>query len=165
MVTDTEVILKALKKERDELHERLMQIDRIVKRVREGEYTGQLPQQAQITELIAVPVQPSIIPLTGFPKEADIKVQVIKVFDDLRKASRLGEIQSRYYELSGSNYNLRETIRSLHRARLVKLVRVKDSARGMFWLKADWIQNGQIMEDYKPEGFDLLYKPESLIFE
>lgn len=39
MATDTEVILIALQKERDELHERIMQVDRIINRVKSIDYS------------------------------------------------------------------------------------------------------------------------------
>jgi hypothetical protein len=37
-IPDNEVMLTALRKEREELHQRIMQLDRIIKRIKTGEY-------------------------------------------------------------------------------------------------------------------------------
>ena len=53
----------------------------------------------------------------------------------------------------------------MHRTKLVRLIREKGNSRGMLWVKADWVQNDELLEDYKPEGFDMLYKAENLEYE
>ena len=39
-MNDKEVILAALQRERDELHDKIMQVDRIIKRVKSVDYTS-----------------------------------------------------------------------------------------------------------------------------
>ncbi len=160
---DDDVIVRALRKERELLHERLMQIDRIIKRVKGGDYVGFTKDRETEGNVIT----PNILdfPTDVFPKQADIKIQVIKTLDALAVASRLGEIQKKYSELSDSNFDIRETVRSLHRAKLVRMIRVKDATRGMFWVKVEWLEDNRLLSEHKPVGFDLIYKPEHLVYE
>lgn len=162
---DDDVIVRALRKEREILHERLMQIDRIIKRVKGGDYVGFTAQKDRGTE--GSEVVPHILdfPTDVFPKQADIKIQVIKTFDAIGVASRLGELQKKYSELSDSNFDIRETVRALHRAKLVRMIRVKDATRGMFWVKVEWLEDNRLLSEHKPVGFDLIYKPEHLVYE
>jgi len=164
-VKDEEVMVRALRKEREVLHEKLMQIDRIIKRVKAGDYVAFAPPKDRETE--GNNTIPSVLdfPSNEFPKQADIKIQVIKIFDAIGQAARLGELQKKYLELSGSNYDIRETVRALHRARLLRMIRVKDATRGMFWVKVEWLENGQLLDEHKPVGFDLIYKPENITYE
>ncbi len=162
---DDDVIVRALRKEREILHERLMQIDRIIKRVKGGEYVGFSSTKDRGTEGTNVIPHILDIPTDVFPKQADIKIQVIKTFDALGIASRLGEVQKKYSELSDSNFDIRETVRALHRAKLLRMIRVKDATRGMFWVKVEWLEDNRLLSEHKPVGFDLVYKPEHLIYE
>ncbi|MBL7694955.1 MAG: hypothetical protein JNK91_08920 [Ferruginibacter sp.] len=164
-IKDEDVMIRALRKERDVLHERLMQIDRIIKRVKAGDYVGFAPPKDRGAE--GNNTTPAVLdfPNNEFPKQADVKIQVIKVFDALGQASRLGELQKKYFELSGSNFDIRETVRALHRARLLRMIRVKDATRGMFWVKVEWMENGILLDEHKPVGFDLIYKAENLMYE
>lgn len=161
MNTDAEVIIIALRKEREELHQRLMQIDRIIDRVNSLEYD---------TEIVQLPVKEIANnkeekPLAIFANKADIRVQVLMVFDLIKQAAKLKDIQEKYSQISGNKYNIREIVRTLHKARLVTLVKQRSNERGFMWIKTDWLVNGQLADQYKPEGFDMLYKPENLIFE
>jgi hypothetical protein len=164
LTKDDEMMLFALRKEREEVHERLMQIDRIIKKVRSGKYSD----ESTGSEGLSVD-QPSdqttAIPLNEFPKNADVKIQILRVMGELGKASKLKEIQAVYNRLSGSHFNIRETLRSMHRSRLIRLIREKDATRGMLWVKSEWVENDQLLEEYKPEGFDMLYKAENLEYE
>jgi hypothetical protein len=161
MNNDSKVMIMALQKEREELHQRLMQIDRIIKKVRNGLFDE--PQEA---EVITIPesVQPALIP-QSFSDATNIKVQVLRVFDKVQKASSLKTFQREYNKLTGNNYNIRETIRSLHKSKLITIIREKGASRGFMWAKTQWIENGLLLDQFKPEGFDLLYNPDNLIFE
>jgi hypothetical protein len=168
-IRDEEILLTALRRERDEVHEKLMQLDRIIKRIKTGEYFPKKAIQDELGE-ISIP-QISLInhtpnsPDNSFPKNADVKVQVLKVFDVIGKAVKLKDLQTEYNKLSGTHFIIREIVRSLHKSRLLRLVKEKDALRGIFWVKAEWVENGQLLEDYKPEGFDMLYKAANLEFE
>lgn len=162
---DADVMIRALNKERALLHDKIMQLDRIIKRVKAGDYVGfTSPKDRGIEGNIVTPVALDF-PLNEFPKQADIKIQVIKVFDAIGYASKLGDLQKRYSELSDSNFDIRETVRALHRAKLVKMIRVKNATRGMFWVKVEWTQDNVLLDEHKPTGFDLIYKAEHLIYE
>jgi len=162
---DDELMLFALRKERDIVHERLMQIDRIIKRIKTGKYINEESLGSEGTAVIEQSKQTAIIPLNDFPKIADIKVQVIRVLDIHRKAAKLKELQNIYNKLNDSHYNIRETMRSLHRSRIVRMIREKDASRGIFWVKSEWVENDQLLDEFKPDGFDMLYKSENLEYE
>jgi hypothetical protein len=163
MATDKDVILNALQRERDELHEKIMQIDRIIGRVRKLDNTndgldGPVKQLA-----ISKPQQNT--PVKFLANTKDIKVLVIKVFDIVGKASSLKDLQHEYYKLTNSPYPIRETIRGLNRSKVLLMVRIKYSYRGVLWARANWVENGRLLDEYKPEGFDDLYKEDELIYE
>jgi hypothetical protein len=100
-----------------------------------------------------------------FPKQADMKVQVLKLFDIIRKASKLKDLQAEYTKLTGSNFSIRDILRGLHHSKLLRLIREKNVNRGMLWVKTEWIENGQLLGEFKPVGFDLLYKSENIEYE
>jgi hypothetical protein len=101
MATDTEIILIALQKERDELHERILQVDRIINRVKSidygntiGEDRELIPQDTQTPNITAIP----------FPKSADIKIQVLRVFEIMGYATSLSQLQDEYSRITGSSF-------------------------------------------------------------
>jgi hypothetical protein len=161
---DEEVMYGALSNERQQLHERILQLDRIMKRIKDGEYSPAVNVIAiDAANTPALPVVSDNAPI--FPKHADIKVQIIRVFDLLGKASKLQVIQDEYDRLNDNAYPLRDKIRAMQRTKYLVLIKVKNSTRGFLWARSTWIENGKLLEQYKPEGFDLLYRPETLVFE
>jgi hypothetical protein len=167
-IKDDEILISALRREREEVHQRLMQLDRIIGRVKSGEYA----QNREIQDELGIASTKSVEPVkapqisdSSFPKTVDIKVQVLRVFDIDRKALKLKEIQAEYSRLSGSRYNIREIVRSLHKGGLLRLMKEKDAMRGIYWVKTEWVENDQLLEEFKPEGFDILYRPENLEYE
>jgi hypothetical protein len=162
-MTDLQVVLNALSKERNELHEQLMQIDRIIKRMKEGNLGDEQG------ELIPVELQPvklaaqRVVGLGGSQDRA--KVIVLKAFDIIRHACKLREVQDEYNKITGKRYNIRESVRALQRQGLLMLVREKGSDRGYYWIKSEWLKDEILSPEYKPEGFDLLYQPDNIIFE
>jgi len=156
---DLEVILSALGKERQQLHEKLMQMDRIIKKIRTGSsYSNDKVIEVKDSE------QKTIAAPNPFPKDVDIKVQILQVMDIVKKAVKLKDIQSHYFRLSGNSYNIREAVRSLNRTGLLKMLRVRTSDRGVLWVKTEWIENHELMNEYKPLGYDVIYKPENMEF-
>lgn len=157
MANDTDVILHALQKERDELHGRILQIDRIMTRIRKLDYHP--------TEAIASPHPPAIDAdvKAEFPKTADIKIQVLRVFDIIGKACQLADIQREFTEITGSSFKIREAVRALQQTGVVKMLKYRNAARGFMWVKKDWIENNELMDKFKPVGFDLLYSKENLL--
>ncbi len=159
MMQDHEVMLIALSKERDLLHEQLMQVDRIIKKIKTGEYLAP-------TEAITMDITPvkHIEQSNSFPVQANIKIQVLMIFDQLGQAAKLKDVQTAYTRHTGKNFNLRESMRSLHNSKLLYNVKEKDANRSILWVKSEWIDNGQLLDKFKPEGFDLLYKADNIEF-
>ena len=159
MVNDAQVILHALQKERDELHEKILQIDRIMTRIRKIEYQPieqitTIPQPSEITNDIK----------EEFPKTADIKIQVLRVFDIIGKVCQLSEVQKEFTEITGSSYKIREAVRTLNSTGILKMLKYRNASRGFMWAKREWIENGQLLDKFKPLGFDLLYSKENLLY-
>src|SRR5262249_46682876 len=123
--SDTDVILMALQKERDELHDRIMQVNGIIKRVKSLEYSAsnEVVEPKQIDNQ-----QPIEKPLNIFPKTADIKVLIIRAFDVISVACKQKTVQSVYNELSGNQYSVRESMRTLNKNKV--LVRILHKATG-----------------------------------
>lgn len=162
MATDTEVILIALQKERDELHERILQVDRIINRVKSIDYG-----KAGEDDILLIPDAPQT-PNTAaisFPKSADIKIQVLRVIEILGKAITLADIQNEYTAITGSHFKIRETVRSLYNVGIIKIMKFKTGARGLMWVKTEWISNGELLDKFKPLGFDLLYPKDKIIYQ
>ena len=165
MASDREVILKSLTREREELHEQLMQMDRIIKRVKGSNYSN-----GEAAPILTAPVKQlaadnTPITLSATPQPVDIRIAILRVFDLLGKASKLKEIQEEYNKVSGHPYNIRENVRSLYKALLLKEMKDRTVPRSVYWVKADWIEHGQLGDNYKPTGFDLFHKSENIYFE
>jgi len=105
---DDEVMLIALRKEREQFHQKILQLDRIIKKVKTGEYF--IKPQLTIQDVKVKTDEP-----VTFPKNVDIKVQVLKIFDMIRKAAKLKDLQTEYNRLNGHIHPLRDTIRGLHK--------------------------------------------------
>jgi hypothetical protein len=147
MNTDSEVILMALQKERDELDSKILQVDRIIKRVKSLGYSNdEYNEPVNELDTTSSPKQLAAT-VNTFPATGDIKLQILFIFDLLKVAVRLSEIQTEYHKLTGNAYNIRETVRSLHRAGLLRMMRRKDSTHSICWVKTDWITNGQLADN------------------
>jgi hypothetical protein len=163
MATDTEIILLSLQKERDELHERILQVDRIIKRVKSIDYGGENLVPLYEEQPAATPAPAELPKPVAFPKTIDIKIQVLRVFDIVGCAASLSQLQEEFSTISGNAFKIRETVRSLYNVGLVKQIKYKYASRGFLWVKTEWLKDGVLQDKYKPVGFDLLHKPESLI--
>ena len=163
-MNDKEVILAAMQRERDELHDKIMQVDRIIKRIKSVDYSNEIgsdnAKQLETTIAINPPVKP-----ISLSTSTDIKVQILRVFEILGKASKLSQIQGEYTRLTGSNYNIRDVVRGLKQSKILLMLKLIDSHRGILWVKRDWVRNGVLLDEYKPEGFDLFYQASNVIYE
>jgi hypothetical protein len=161
-MNDDEVMLTALSKEREQLHEQLMQVDRIIKKIKNGEYLGY--SNAMVLQI--QPKEQTVAQRIAFPKRTDTKVLILKAFDNLGQLCSLKQITTQYTTISGiNNPSIRETVRTLNKAGLILLMKEKKADRGAFWAKREWIENGQLLEQYKPEGFDVLYPSDTIEFK
>ena len=86
-----------------------MQIDRVIKKIKSGDYLS----NANITTVEYLPVE-HLSNTGAFPITANIKVQLLKVFDLIGCAAKLKDITNEYTKQTGKVFNLRENVRSLH---------------------------------------------------
>ncbi|HRH48929.1 MAG TPA: hypothetical protein PLP23_09260 [Panacibacter sp.] len=161
---DVQIIINSLTKEKKELTDRVNEIDKIIKRIRYGNMSfggvkGKPVEQE--SDIIALSDTPQ-----AFPLKADLKVQAIKVLDILGVASKLSDIRDKYHEITGQHVNLRETLRTLNKHDILKLLQPKNGIRGLYWVKAEWIdENNCLKPQYKFEGFDLLFTDDMIDFK
>ena len=163
--TEAQLILNSLIKEKKELTDKVAEIDKVIKRIRYGNINLGLSKGFRSNNPendYDVIEQPS-----AFPLKADLKVQIIKIMDILGQASKLKDIQEKYKELTGYHSNLRETVRTLNKHDILKLLQPKNSIRGLYWVKAEWLEdnNAKLKEQYKFEGFDLLFTDDMIEFK
>jgi len=93
-----------------------------------------------------------------------LRVQLISVFDLIGKASRLKDVQDKYKEVTGLRPNLRETLRTLSKHKILRILKPKGTERGLYWVKEEWLEGDgcKLKEQYKFDGFNLLYNDEDL---
>lgn len=117
-MNDIEVILKALQRERDELHQQLMQVDRIINRVKSGTYSDKpvIEQPVKQLEAKAIHRPKTLSPIL------DLKIQVLRAMDVLNVASTLKQIQAEYSAMSENKYNIRESVRALQKQGIIRLI-------------------------------------------
>ncbi|MBS1511220.1 MAG: hypothetical protein JST86_10285 [Bacteroidetes bacterium] len=161
---ETQVILDSLYKQKKELADKLNEIDKVIKRIKYGNINLGLskgkPQQADTTNHAESHEQ------QAFPIKADLKIQVIKVFDILGVACKLSDVREKYHEITGTYVNFRETLRNLNRHDILKLIQPKNNIRGLYWVKAEWLdENNNLKEQHKFDGFDLIYTDEMIEFK
>ena len=167
MITDTtqekELILKGLYRDRDELTARLNEVEKLIKKIKLNAFS--LVQTPVVEDKKNEDVAPSLQqPI--FPLKAELKFQVLAIIDMIGVACKLKEIHSRYTELTGSTYSVRETLRTLNKHKVIKLLRSKESERGLYWVKTDWLadNNTRLQDKYKFYGFDTIYPADTIQF-
>ena len=161
---DVQIIINSLSKEKKELTDRVNEIDKIIKRIKYGNmnFGGTKVKQPETdTDNIALSDTPK-----AFPLKADLKVQAIKIFDILGVASKLSDVRDKYHEITGLNVNFRETLRNLNKHDILKLLHPKGNLRGLYWIKAEWLdENNNLKEQHKFDGFDLLFSDDMIEFK
>ena len=163
--SEQQLILNSLNKDRKELSEQLSAIDKLIKKIKYGSLNlggNRVLKQGNDESNDEVSGQDS-----PFPLKAELKVQVIKIFDILGEASKLNAIQDKYKELTGHHVNLRETLRNLNRHQILKLLQPKNLLRGLYWVKTEWLEDNEtkLKEKHKFEGFDLLFTDDLIEFK
>lgn len=153
---EIELVINSLNKERNELLVQVAEIDKVIKKIKYGGLF--LGLSKGISNEVPVlekdePQQPQ-----AFPVRAELKVQAIKIMDMLGVASKLVDIREKYHEITGLNVNFRETLRTLNKHDVLKLLQPKGNIRGLYWVKAEWLDdNGNLKERHKFDGFELLF--------
>ena len=81
-------------------------------------------------------------------------------------ACKLYRIQEQHKQLTGFRHNLRETVRNLHKHGILRLLKPKGTERGLYWVKTEWLENNntKLKNEYKFEGYDLIYRDDDLEF-
>jgi hypothetical protein len=162
--TDIEIVLNSLNKERKEHLDKVADIDKLIKKIKYGNLNLGL-SKGNKTDAPEVnndeKQQPQV-----FPLKADLKIQAIKIFDILGVASKLSDVRDKYHEITGLNVNLRETLRNLNKHEILKLLQPKGNIRGLYWIKAEWLdENNNLKEQYKFDGFDLLFSDDMVEYK
>ena len=162
---EVELILDSLNRDKRELLDKIAGIDKVIKRIKYGNLNLGLSQDNKTYYENIEDENPA--PVKAFPLKADLKVQVIKIFDVIGVACKLSDVRDKYKELTGLNSNLRETLRNLNKHEILKLIQPKGGQRGLYWVKTEWLEdNGaRLKEQHKFEGFDLLFTDEMIEFK
>jgi hypothetical protein len=162
--SEVQVILDSLNKQKRELTDKVNEIDKVIKRIKYGNLNvGGTQGSIQNTSINNTH---EIQNPQAFPIKADLKIQAIKIMDLLGVASKLSDIRDKYHEITGLNVNLRETLRNLNKHDILKLLQPKGNIRGLYWVKAEWIdENGNLKEQHKFQGFDLLFNDDMIEFK
>jgi hypothetical protein len=162
---DIQLVLDSLSKDKRELLDKVNEIDKLIKKIKYGNLNLGLTKgnriESSITD-IEVIEQPK-----AFPLKADLKVQVIKIFEILGVASKLMDVQAKHKEITGLHHNLRETLRNLNKHEILKLIQPKGNQRGLYWVKAEWLEEDgkRLKEQHRFEGFDLLFSDDMIEFK
>lgn len=162
---DIQIVLDSLSKDKRELLDKVNDIDKLIKKIKYGNLNLGLIKGTRIENSITdieVIEQPK-----AFPMKADLKVQVIKIFDIIGEACKLSDVMDKYKEITGIHHNFRETLRNLNKHDILKLIQPKGTQRGLYWIKTEWLdENGTRLKDkHKFEGFDLLYTDDMIEFK
>src|SRR5664279_2173023 len=164
--TETQLILNGLYRDRQELTKQLTDVERLIKKIKLGTFsfdTGNnndvaTPEtdNSQTNKTESKPID--------FPLRGELRVQVISVFDLIGKACRLKEVQDKYKDLTDLRPNLRETLRTLSKHKILRILKPKGTERGLYWVKEEWLEGdgSKLKEQYKFDGFNLLYNDEDL---
>ncbi|CAN5488691.1 hypothetical protein BH11BAC5_BH11BAC5_43090 [soil metagenome] len=161
---EIELVLNSLNKERKEYLDKVNEIDKLIKKIKYGNLNLGLTKVNMVEapiDIEGIKQQPQ-----AFPLKADLKVQAIKVLDLLGVASKMSEIRDKYHEITGLNVNLRETLRNLNKHEILKLLQPKGNIRGLYWIKAEWLdENNNLKEQHKFNGFELLFSDDMIEFK
>ena len=159
--SEIQMVLDSLNKDKRELLDKVNEVDKLIKRIKYGNQTLGLAKGIPVETLTANDNETQQQPI--FPLKSELKVQIIKIMDIIGVACRLKDIQDKYKEFTGMYVNLRETTRNLNKHEILKLMQPKGTMRGLYWIKAEWLdQDGKLKEQHKFDGFDLLYTDEMI---
>ena len=164
--TETQLILNGLYRDRQELTKQLTDVERLIKKIKLGTFsfdTGST-NVAVTPETDNTTVNNPETKQIDFPLRGELRVQVISVFDLIGKACRLKEVQDKYKDLTGLHPNLRETLRTLSKHKILRILKPKGTEGGLYWVKEEWLEGDgcKLKEQYKFDGFNLLYNDEDL---
>lgn len=161
---EIQMVLNSLNKDKREMLDKVNEIDKLIKRIKYGNQTLGLSKGLPVESVAANDNESQRD--TVFPLKSELKVQVIKIFDIVGVACKLKDVQDKYKEFTGMYVNLRETLRNLNKHDILKLMQPKGTMRGLYWIKAEWLdEDGKLREQYKFDGFDLLYIDEMIEFK
>jgi hypothetical protein len=161
---EIELVITSLNKQRNELLNEVAEIDKVIKKIKYGGLN--LGLSKGIKDNIPQPDKATTQQPEAFPIKAELRVQALKVLDLLGVASKLSEIRDKYHEITGLNVNFRETLRTLNKHDLLKLLQPKGNIRGLYWVKTEWIDDeGNLKEQHKFHGFELLFTDDMIEFK
>lgn len=162
----TKSLIDSLQRDRDSYYTKVKEYDKMIKALKVGDFS--LFQA--ISDFSTIQPKNEVILSNNtdtdskeFPLKTDTKIQILYILDKLAKASKLRLIQDEYNALTNTKgISIRESMRTLHKAGKVLLMKEKSASRGICWVKAEWVENGVLLPQYKFNGFDLMYKDEDM---
>lgn len=157
-----DLLLQSLTTKKEEVIAYLKVLDKAIKGIKEGNNAALFDTNMPTNSIELIEVKAPQLTFAPFPLKADIKVQLLTIIDKIGKACKLKDIQDEFTRLTNSKANIRESIRTLHKAGKLLLMREKDSNRGSYWVRKEWVEDGVLLSQYKFEGFNLLYNDSNI---
>ncbi|HUZ57193.1 MAG TPA: hypothetical protein VMU83_00250 [Hanamia sp.] len=162
--TDTQLILNGLYRDRADLTKQLTDVERLIKKIKLGTFSlnGNDNNTNDTLEPVSNSNNKTKTKQIEFPLRGELRVQVINVMDMIGVACKLKQIQDKYKEMTGLNVNLRETVRTLSKHQILRILKPKGTERGLYWVKDEWLEGegSKLKEQYKFEGFNLIWNDE-----
>jgi hypothetical protein len=161
---EQKIMIDALQVQRNKLAQELATIDKVIKKVKIGDTIASNSDTAAIQQ----PFQANSAKANYvFPVDSDIKVQILSVMDMRKRPLKTKELQTEFDKYSRNRYSIRETLRGMQKSGIVWLLKLKGTTRGFLWVKRDWVDptTNLLFDEYKFQGFDMLYKPDNIEYE
>lgn len=158
------IALDAMIKERQRLQSELSAMDKAIKEVKVRLNGGNAERP------VPSPTNSTQLPAGAIPSKLNIKRVILEIMDKINVPCKMNDIQEQYTKITGVDYNIRENVRSLNNQGLLKLMKVNKSNRNAYWVKTEWIDEDNIIDnaikpEHKFEGFDTLFSPGDLTFQ
>jgi DNA-binding HxlR family transcriptional regulator len=166
---DNKIIIEALKQKKLELLTQVAQLDKHIKELQGKDNNSSSPVINSMASIRNLPNNQTVTNplLFKLPKTNQVKAEVLGLFDFFNRPVRMSELQEKFMEgKTLSDFHIRETVRSLNKSGVVKLMKINESNRNSYWVKTDWIDKAtkRLKDEYKWEGFDSVFSPDELKF-
>jgi hypothetical protein len=157
------IALDAMIKERQRIHSELTMMDKAIKEMKVRLNGGNTERP------VPSPTNSIQLPAGAIPSKLQIRKVILEIMDKINVPCKMNDIQDEYKKITGVDYNIRENVRSLNNQGLLKLMKVNNSNRNAYWVKTEWIDEDNIIDnaiktEHKFEGFDAMFAPGDLSF-
>lgn len=116
---------------------------------------------AKLNSTVTAPILTTTIPVyfggEGFSARTGMENKIISFLNDVKTAMRISELEWHlkkslqmysYEPISMSNI-----MRKLQKERRVILTKLNESTKLSFWALPEWVKNGKLKDDFKPEKY------------